>query len=93
MAKVEVPLIRTRDRKPVGTLRLIRTMHTAFADRDSQHAAVPKPADTLIIYVLSATGEKVCVLTVPMADLDGPLVVEPVDAATVTAEIAELLDR
>jgi len=36
MAKVELPLIRTRDKKNVGTLKLIQTMHTSFTDRDGQ---------------------------------------------------------
>jgi hypothetical protein len=67
--RVDLPLIRRRDRKPVGELTLIRTMHARFTDDEGKHLPSPVNEDTLIIYLRNPTGEEICCLTVPMAKL------------------------
>ena len=92
MAKVELPLIRKRDKRTVGTLTLIRTDHTWFTDRDGQQLPSPQKLDSLIAVLRAPDGEEISYDYIRMTDLDGPVVAEPTDPDTIAAEIAELLE-
>ena len=68
-SRIELPLIRKRDRKPVGTLTIIRANHWAFGDDARHRHGTPKRTDQLLITLTDAKGEEVCYLEVPMDQL------------------------
>jgi hypothetical protein len=72
-------------------LTLIRTDHTWFTDRAGHKLPSPQKLDLLIAVIRAPDGEEISYNIVRMSDLDGPVVVEPTDPATLAAEIAELL--
>ncbi|HEX3304299.1 MAG TPA: hypothetical protein VHR64_15540 [Thermomicrobiales bacterium] len=69
MSSVDLPLIRRRDHKPVGTLTIIRTNHAAFIDEHGTRRPSPVVLDHLLISVKDAKGEEVTYLAVPMYQL------------------------
>jgi hypothetical protein len=69
MSRVDLPLIRQRDRKPVGTLNIIRTNHASFADEHGTRRPTPVVMDHLLICLKDAKGEEVTALAVPMEQL------------------------
>ena len=65
-SRVDLPLLRKRDRKPVGTLTIVRANHWAFGDNVRHRTGSPKRIDQLMITLTDATGEAVCSLELPM---------------------------
>ena len=47
--QVDIPLVRARDKVPVGNLKLIRTRTWLLYDENGRRLAVPKHQDTLIV--------------------------------------------
>ena len=68
-ACIDLPLIRKRDRKHVGTLTIVRASHWSFVDEVGQRHSDPKRIDQLLITLTDATGETVAYLEVPMEQL------------------------
>jgi hypothetical protein len=68
-ARIDLPLIRRRDRKNVGTLTIIRSNHPAFTDEHGARRSNPVRIDQLLIMLSDATGETVCSLEVAMERL------------------------
>ena len=69
MARVEVPLIRRRDHKPVGIVTVIRTNHASFVDEYGKRRSRPVVKDYLLISLKDAKGEEVAALAAPMDQL------------------------
>ena len=67
-SRVDHPLIRRRDGKPIGTLSIVRANHWSFGD-DRHRQGSPKRTDQLLITLADATGEEICYLEVPMDQL------------------------
>jgi hypothetical protein len=65
-SRIDLPLIRRRDRKNVGTLTIVRASHPAFTDETGARRANPVRLDQLLITLTEATGEEVTALQVPM---------------------------
>jgi hypothetical protein len=68
-ARVDLPLIRRRDQKPVGTLTLVRANHPAFTDESGARRSNPVRIDQLLITLTDAAGETVAYLELPMNQL------------------------
>jgi hypothetical protein len=68
-ARVDLPLIRRRDRKPVGTLTIVRANHPAFTDETGARRTNPIRIDQLLITLTDAKGETVGYFEVPMERL------------------------
>ena len=68
-SRVDLPLIRKRDRKPVGTLTIVRANHWGFGDDVRHRTGSPKRIDQLLITLTDANGENVAYLEVPMDQL------------------------
>jgi hypothetical protein len=68
-SRVDLPLIRKRDQKPIGTLTIIRANHWSFVDEAGTRRPNPVMQDQLLITLLDATGELVTALQVPTAQL------------------------
>jgi hypothetical protein len=69
MSRVTLPLIRRRDRTPVGTRTIIRPNHASFVDEHGTRRPSPVVLDHLLISRTDAKGEDVTALAVPMAQL------------------------
>ena len=68
-SRVDLPLIRKRDRKPVGTLTIVRANHWQMTDAGGKRHASPVRADQLLLTLTDAKGHEVCYLEVPMDQL------------------------
>jgi hypothetical protein len=68
-ARIDLPLIRKRDRKPVGTLTIVRANHPAFTDEHGARRSNPARIDQLLITLTDTKGETVAYLEVPMDQL------------------------
>jgi hypothetical protein len=68
-SRIDLPLIRRRDHKPVGTLTIVRANHPAFTDEQGARQSNPVRIDQLLITISDAAGETVCYLGVPMQQL------------------------
>jgi hypothetical protein len=68
-SRVDLPLIRKRGHKPVGTLTIIRTNHWSFVAETGKRRSNPVLQDQLVITLRDATGEMVTALQGPMAPL------------------------
>ena len=71
MSRVDLPLIRQRDHKPVGTLTIIRTNHASLVDEKGKRRPSPVVMDHLLISLKDAKGEEVTALAVPMERSSG----------------------
>ena len=58
-ARVDLPLIRTRDRTPVGTLTIVWVNHWSFADDVGKRRESPIMLDQLLITLTDAKGEEI----------------------------------
>jgi hypothetical protein len=68
-ARVDLRLIRKRDRKPIGMLTIVRTNHWRFANDDGERIPNPIRTDQLLITLTDAKGEEIAYLEVPMDQL------------------------
>jgi hypothetical protein len=68
-SRVDLPLVRKRDRKPVRTLTIVRANHWAFGDDARHRTGSPKRIDQLLITGRHPKGETVAYLEVPMDQL------------------------
>jgi hypothetical protein len=66
VSRVDLPLICRRDKRPVGTLTIIRMNHAAFVDAAGHPRPNPVPLDTLLTSLKDAKGEEVTYLQVPL---------------------------
>ncbi|HRA46906.1 MAG TPA: hypothetical protein PK819_02420 [Thermomicrobiales bacterium] len=69
--QVDIPLVRAKDKVPVGNLKLIRTQTWVLYDENGQRLAVPKHQDTLIVALARASGEQIVWTQMPFAELLG----------------------
>ena len=65
-SRVDLPLIRRRDRKAVGTLTIVRANHPAFTDEEGSRRANPVRIDQLLITLTDVKGETISYFEVPM---------------------------
>jgi hypothetical protein len=72
-SRIDLPLIRKRDRKPVGTLTIVRANYWAFGDDDRRRTGSPKRIDQLLITLTDANGEEVCYFELPMERVPGTI--------------------
>jgi hypothetical protein len=64
--KIDIPLVRSRDKRALGTLSLIRDNVWKLYDDQGQRLVNPVLVDSLIVTLTNATGEHVCWHQVPM---------------------------
>jgi hypothetical protein len=69
--KIDIPLVRSRDNRDLGTLSLIRDNMWKLYDDQDQRLVNPVLVDTLIITLTNAKGEQVCWHQMPMQTLLG----------------------
>lgn len=67
--RLDLPLIRSRDRLEVGTLTLIRNYSWRFYDDDGHRFAVPQLADVVTISLTGPDGDLVSWREIPAAAL------------------------
>ncbi len=67
--RLEIPLLRSRDKKDVGTLTLIRTDSWILYDEAGKRLPIPKSQDTLIVTLSRPDGEQVVYTQIPMSEL------------------------
>src|SRR4051812_45479573 len=60
-----------------SALPLIQTLPTLFSNEAGRRLAAPPPVDTLIVSLVNASGEMNSWHAVPVAELEGSVVVEP----------------
>ena len=68
-SRVDLPLIRKRDHKPVGTLTVVRANHWAFGEDVRHRTGSPKRIDQLLITLRDAKGEVITYIELPMDQL------------------------
>jgi hypothetical protein len=59
-------LIRKRDRRPVGSLTIVRASHWAFGDDARQRHGAPKWTNQPLIIVTHVKADEVCFLALPI---------------------------
>lgn len=69
MSRVDLPFIRRRDHKPVGTLTIIRANHASYVDERGKRQPSPVVMDHPLISLEDAKGEEVTALAVPLEQL------------------------
>ena len=69
--QVEIPLVRSRDKAPVGKLKLIRTKTWLLYDENGRRLAVPRHQDTLIVTLERPSGEQIVWTQLPFRELAG----------------------
>jgi hypothetical protein len=67
--RIELPLVRRKDKAPIGTLTIIRTNVWQFYDRDGRRNAVPKRQETLIFTIQNPSGEEISFNQLAASDL------------------------
>lgn len=67
---VERRLVRTTDKKDIGTLRVTRTIRQVLYDIDGKRLVVPQKVDSIIITISNPAGEQVVWEPIAIADLD-----------------------
>jgi hypothetical protein len=67
--RLEIPLLRSRDKKDVGTLTLIRTNTWILYDEAGKRLPAPRNQDTLIVSLSRPDGEQIVYTQIPMAEL------------------------
>ena len=67
--RVDLPLIRKRDHKPVGMLTIVRANHWAFGDDARHRTGSPKRIDQLLITLRDAEGDVITYIELPMEQL------------------------
>jgi hypothetical protein len=68
-SSVDLPLIRKRDRKPLGTSTIVRANHWAFGDDVRHRTGSPKRIDQFLITLCDAKGEVISYFEIPMEQL------------------------
>jgi hypothetical protein len=68
-ARVDLPLIRRRDRNLVGSLAFARANHPAFTDEHGSRRVNPIRLEQLLITPTDAKGETICSLELAMERL------------------------
>ena len=68
-SRVDLPLIRKRDRTRVGTLTIVWANHWAFRDDNRHRTGSPKRIDQLLITLTHAKGEVISYFEIPMQQL------------------------
>lgn len=69
--QVDIPLVRSKDKVPVGNLRLTRTKTWVLYDENGRRLAVPKHQDTVIVTLARPSGEQIVWTQLPFAELGG----------------------
>lgn len=69
MSRADLPLIRQREYKPVGTLTIIRTNHASFVDEHGKRRQRPMVMEHLLSSLKDAEGDDVTALAVPLDPL------------------------
>jgi hypothetical protein len=67
--RIELPLVRRKDKVPIGTLTIIRTNVWQFYDREGRRNAVPKRQETLIFTIQNPKGEEISFNQLAASDL------------------------
>jgi hypothetical protein len=68
-SRVDLPLVRRRDQKPVGTLTIVRANHPTFIDEHGARRSNLVRIDQLLITLTDAKGETVAFFELPMDQL------------------------
>jgi len=71
--QVDIPLVRSKDKVPVGNLKLIRTKTWLLYDENGRRLAVPRHQDTLIVTLARPGGEQIVWTQMPFSELAGEL--------------------
>lgn len=69
--RVEIPLLRSTDKRDVGTLTLIRTDTWILYDDAGRRLPAPRHQDTLIVTLNRPDGEQVIYTQIPITELLG----------------------
>ena len=67
--RVDLPLKRKSDKRDIGQLTLIRTLHWQFTDEAGRRLSMPAKEDLLIISLRNAAGEEIYTHELPMKQL------------------------
>lgn len=69
--RLEIPLLRSRDKRAVGTLTLIRADTWILYDEHGRRLPSPRNQDTLIVTLAKPDGEQIVYTQIPMSELMG----------------------